>query len=221
MEHHHHHHHNNINAENQRKTFIVIVLTFLTMVVEIVFGYLTHSMALFADGWHMGTHAFALSIAFFAYFFIGKIQNCSNCELISEKISSFAGYTSSLFLLFTALWILTESFLRFIHPLNISFNEAILVAVIGLIVNAVCAFIMEYGHHDEHDYNFKAAYVHILTDALTSIFAIVALVAGKFFGLYFLDSIMGFIGGLLILVWSIKLIISTSKILLDLDKLNN
>lgn len=217
----HHHHKNKINEENQHKTFVIIVLTLITMVAEVVFGYICHSMALFADGWHMGTHAFALTIAFCAYFFIGKIQNCSNCELISEKISAFAGYTSSLFLLFTALWILVESFFRFIHPLSISFNDAIIVAIIGLIVNAVCAFIMEHGHHDEHDYNFKAAYVHILTDALTSIFAIVALLAGKYFGLYFLDSIMGFIGGILILVWSINLIISTSKILLDLDKLNN
>ena len=104
--------------------------------------------------------------------------------------------------------------------MNISFNDAILVAIIGLAVNAVCAFIMEHGHHDEHDYNFKAAYIHILTDALTSILAIIALVAGKYFGLYFLDSLMGVVGGLLILIWSIKLIVSTSKILLDLDKLN-
>lgn len=215
-----HHHNDNINNENQRKTLIVIILTVLTMVAEIVCGYISHSMALFADGWHMGTHAFALTIAFCAYFFICKIQNCPNCDLISEKISSFAGYTSSLFLLFTALWILIESFLRFIHPLNISFNDAILVAIIGLAVNAVCAFIMEHGHHDEHDYNFKAAYIHILTDALTSILAIIALVAGKYFGLYFLDSLMGVVGGLLILIWSIKLIVSTSKILLDLDKLN-
>ena len=211
-----HHHNDNINNENQRKTLIVIILTVLTMVAEIVCGYISHSMALFADGWHMGTHAFALTIAFCAYFFICKIQNCPNCDLISEKISSFAGYTSSLFLLFTALWILVESFLRFIHP----FNDAILVAIIGLAVNAVCAFIMEHGHHDEHDYNFKAAYIHILTDALTSILAIIALVAGKYFGLYFLDSLMGVVGGLLILIWSIKLIVSTSKILLDLDKLN-
>lgn len=220
MTHSHHHHH--INNDNEKKTAIVIIFTLITMVAEILFGILTHSMALLADGCHMGTHALALTITFFAYFFIRKIQNCKNCDLVSEKISAFAGYTSSIFLLFTAFWIIYESFDRLFHPLNISFNEAILVAVIGLIVNLICVIIMEKGHKHEHeheDYNFKAAYLHILTDALTSIFAIVALLAGKYIGLYFLDPIMGFVGGTLILKWSFGLIKDTSKVLLDIKLL--
>ena len=217
---HHHHHHENINAENERKTLIVIIFTVVTMVAEIFFGYISNSMALLADGCHMGTHAFALGIAFFAYFFINKIQNCGNCELVSSKISAFAGYTSSLFLLVTALWIIVEAGERLLNPLKISFNEAILVAVIGLIVNLVCVVIMEYGNkHKDEDYNFKAAYLHILTDALTSVFAIVALFAAKYIGWTFLDPIMGFVGGALILKWSIGLIKDTSKILLDLKLL--
>ena len=217
---HHHHHHENVNAENERKTLIVIIFTVVTMFVEIFFGYISNSMALLADGCHMGTHAFALSIAFFAYFFINRIQNCENCDVVSCKISAFAGYTSSLFLLVTAIWIIIEAGERLLNPLKISFNEAILVAVIGLIVNLVCVVIMEYGNkHKDEDYNFKAAYLHILTDALTSVFAIVALFAGKYIGWTFLDPIMGFVGGALILKWSIGLIKDTSKILLDLKLL--
>ena len=221
-EHHseHHHHHENVNAENERKTLIVIIFTVVTMVAEIFFGYISNSMALLADGCHMGTHAFALGIAFFAYFFINKIQECENCELVSGKISAFAGYTSSLFLLVTAIWIIIEAGERLLNPLKISFNEAILVAVIGLIVNLICVVIMEYGNkHKDEDYNFKAAYLHILTDALTSVFEIVALFAGKYIGWTFLDPIMGFVGGALILKWSIGLIKDTSKILLDLKLL--
>lgn len=218
----HEHHHEHINKENEKRTLIVIVFTLITMIAEILFGIISHSMALLADGCHMGTHAFALGIAFFAYIFIEKIQNCKNCDIVSEKISAFAGYTSSLFLLATAFWIIYESFDRIIHPLKISFNEAILVAVIGLIVNLVCVFIMETGQKHEHeheDYNFKAAYFHILTDALTSVLAIIALIAGKYFGLTILDAVMGFVGAGLILKWSIGLIKDTSKVLLDIKLL--
>jgi len=215
-----HNHHHYIESENEKKTVIVIIFTVITMVAEILFGILTNSMALLADGCHMGTHALALTITFLAYFFIRKIQNCKNCDLVSEKISAFAGYTSSLFLLTTAFWIVYESFDRLFHPLNISFNEALLVAVIGLVVNLLCVFVMEHKHeHKYEDYNFKSAYLHILTDALTSVFAIVALLAGKYFGLYFLDPVMGFVGGALILKWSIGLIKDTSKVLLDIKML--
>lgn len=217
----HGHHHENINAENERKTLIVIIFTVITMIAEIFFGLISNSMALLADGCHMGTHTFALSIAFFAYFFINKIQNFENCDIVSGKISAFAGYTSSLFLLITAVWIIIEAGARLLNPLKISFDEAIIVTGIGLVVNLICVVIMEYGNkHKDEDYNFKAAYLHILTDALTSIFAIVALFAGKYIGWIFLDPIMGFVGGFLILKWSIGLIKDTSKILLDLKLLN-
>ena len=215
MEHEQQHHH--LGHENEKKTLIVIIFTLVTMIAEIIFGIISHSMALLADGCHMGTHAFALSITFLAYVFIGKIQNCKNCDVVSEKISAFAGYTSALFLLLTAFWIFYESFNRLFNPMKISFNEAIIVAILGLLVNLICIFIMEFGNKHEHeDYNFKAAYLHILTDALTSVLAIIALFAGKYLGLYYLDPIMGFVGGLLIFRWSIGLIKDTSKILMDL-----
>ena len=218
-EHCHEHHH--LNNTNEKKTLAVIVFTVITMFAEIIFGYITNSMALLADGLHMGTHALALSIAYGAYIFIRKIQNKKYHEEVSEKASSLAGFTSSLFLMLTGFWLIYESLERLISPLNISFNEAILVAIIGLIVNLICVFIMENKEAKDTDYNYKAAYLHILTDAMTSVFAIIALFAGKYFGLSFLDPVMGFVGAFLIMRWSITLIKKTGYVLLDLKLLKD
>ena len=215
QEHHHHH----LSTNNENKTLAVIIFTLVTMIAEIVFGYITNSMALLADGFHMGTHALALSIAYGAYIFIRKIQSKKNHDEVSQKVSSLAGFTSSLFLMLTGFWLIYEALERLIYPLNISFNEAIFVAIIGLIVNLICVFIMENGEKKDTDYNYKAAYLHIMADAMTSVFAIVALFAGKYFGLTFLDPIMGFVGAFLILRWSIGLIKNTGYILLDLKLL--
>ena len=215
----HHHHHHKLSNTNEKKTLAVIIFTLITMAAEIFFGYVSHSMALLADGFHMGTHALALSIAYGAYIFIRKIQNKKHHEEVSEKASSLAGFTSSLFLMLTGFWLIFESFERLISPLKISFNEAILVAVIGLFVNLICIFIMENKETKETDYNYKAAYLHILADAMTSVFAIIALFLGKYFGLVFLDPVMGFVGAFLILKWSFGLIKNTGYILLDLKLL--
>ena len=222
MHNHHNHDHNNINHRNAQKTLIVIILTVITMVAEILYGFFSHSMALLADGWHMGTHALALTIAFCAYLYIEKFHNLSGAVDVSKRVSALAGYTSSMFLTLTAIWILYESITRLINPLQIAFNEAILVAFIGLGVNLLCVFIMEYKNSEAKnaDYNYKAAYLHILTDAMTSIFAILALFSGKYFGWYFLDPIMGMVGGLLILKWGVGLIKDTSKILTNCDVLS-
>ncbi len=209
----HHHHH---NVENTKRTLLVILLTILTMFAEIFYGFITNSMALLSDGWHMGTHALALGITLAAYIFITKISKHEHAHHVSEKISSLAGYTSSLFLLLTAVWIIFESITRFFKPLEISFNDAILVAIIGLSVNLVCIFIMEFKNKDTKDYNYKAAYLHILTDVLTSIFAIIALLAGKFLGWTLLDPVIGILGGIMILKWCIELVKNTSIELLDL-----
>ena len=216
-----HEHHHHLNNTNEKKTLAVIVFTVITMFAEIIFGYITNSMALLADGLHMGTHALALSIAYGAYIFIRKIQNKKHHEEVSEKASSLAGFTSSLFLMLTGFWLIYESLERLISPLNISFNEAILVAIIGLIVNLICVFIMENKEAKDTDYNYKAAYLHILTDAMTSVFAIIALIAGKYFGLSFLDPVMGFVGAFLIMRWSITLIKKTGYVLLDLKLLKD
>lgn len=213
-------HEHKISEENKKKISVIIIITVLTMVAEIIYGYYTKSMALLADGYHMGTHALALGLTLIAYILARKFENSDLFQNGTDKIGTLAAYTSSLFLGGTGIWIIIEAIQRFIRPEQIKFNEAILVAVIGLVVNSLCIFIMEKGHkhHDEDhkDYNFLSAYYHILADALTSVLAIIALIAGKYFNLIFLDSIIGILGGLLILSWAYNLIKNTVKILIDM-----
>lgn len=214
----------------EKRTLIVVVLTLVTMVVEIGYGYFTQSMALLADGFHMGTHALALGLTFLAYFFARKFANSDMFEHGTEKIKTLAAYTSSIFLGVTGVAIIIESASKLINPVHILFSDAILIAVIGLIVNLVSILIMkgkhvhlhvgeceEHHHHEEHeDQNFKSAYLHILADVLTSVLAILALVLGKFMNITYFDSAIGILGGIVILKWSIGLVKDTVVILLDM-----
>ncbi len=221
-------HHHEVSSENEKRTLTVIIFTVVAMFAEIAYGYFTNSMALLADGYHMGTHALALGLTYAAYVLTRKLAGSDLFINGTEKIGTLTAYTSSLFLGLTGIWIIIEAFQRFINPLDIKFNEAILVAIIGLVVNAVCIFIMEgrheaHHHHNEEkvdahseDYNFKAAYYHILADALTSILAIGALVVGKYFHVVYLDSLIGILGGILILRWASGLLKNTVKILVDM-----
>ena len=216
-------HAHEISNENEKKTLIVIVLTVITMIAEVFYGYITHSMALLADGYHMGTHAIALSLTYIAYILIRKFKDSELFPNGTDKIGDLAAFVSSIFLGFTGLWIIIEAGKRFISPITIQFNDAIIVAVIGLIVNGICIFVMEHSHHHEHeeyscDNNFKAAYYHILADAMTSIFAIFALFVGKYMNIVCLDAIAGFIGGILILKWAFELIKTTTISLIDMKK---
>lgn len=188
------------------------------MVAEIYYGIITNSMALTADGFHMGTHALA---------FLITLVVCLFAIAYKEKeqiLNAWGGLLSAIFLGMTSLGIIVESFERYLNPITISFSEAILVAVLGLIVNLLCVFVMGGNHHIhnhcEHDHehhhenlNFKAAYLHILADALTSILAISALLLGKYFGLIQLDPIIGVLGGIVIAKWSIDLIRSSTVII--------
>lgn len=207
------------NVLLKKRTMAVIIITLITMAAEIYFGIISHSMALTADGFHMGTHALALAITFIVCIFAIKYKDKT------EKLNALGGYTSAILLGFTSLAIIYESVERFFKPLEISFTDAILVAVIGLVVNLICVMVMG-GHHHHHDchhshekenenLNFKAAYLHILADAFTSILAIAALLLGKYFGLVFLDPCIGILGGLIIAKWAVDLIKSSSLILLD------
>lgn len=213
------------NNHLKTRTGLVIIVTILTMIAEIYFGIITNSMALTADGFHMGTHAVALSITFVICLFIAKYQEKS------EKLNALGGYTSAILLGFTSLGIIWESGERFFKPMVISFSDAILVAIIGLVVNVVCVFIMsnlgghshshyEIKHEHSHDenLNYKAAYLHLLADAFTSILAIGALLLGKYLGLAFLDPIIGVVGGLIIAKWAVDLLKSSSSILLDFNR---
>lgn len=219
-------HQHQVTIENEKKTLIVILVTLVAMGAEIAYGYFTHSMALLADGYHMGTHVLALGLTFIAYILIRSFSNSPLFPNGPHKIGTLAAYTSSLFLGLTGFLIIIEALERFFNPMQILFDEAILVAFIGLMVNVVCILIMGHqhshshnekcSHQDKDDYNFKAAYYHILADALTSILAIAALLIGKYFNIIYLDSLIGILGGILIIRWAFGLLKHTSRELVDM-----
>jgi cation diffusion facilitator family transporter len=207
----------------ERRVLIVLGLTLVTMVVEIVAGFIFNSMALTADGWHMGTHAAAFGITIFAYRYARKNAKNPRFSFGTGKVSVLGGFASAVALGVVAVLMAIESIHRIISPQEISFNQAIGVAVVGLIVNLVSAVLLKgehhhHGHdHDHHheDHNLKAAYLHVLADAVTSIAAIIALVLGSIFGWAILDPLMGVVGSLVITRWAIGLMKETSGILLD------
>jgi len=210
-----------IHEKGEKRTKQVLVLTLITMILEIIAGFAFGSMALLADGWHMGTHSVAFAITIFAYHYSRKHAKDKGFTFGTGKVSVLGGFASAIALAAVAIFIAIESVNRFINPLTIHFNEAIAVAVLGLTVNLVCAFLL-YGHHEHsdsskhgHDHNIRGAYLHVLADALTSILAIFALLAGKFFGWIWLDPLIGIAGALLIARWSYGLLLDTSSILLD------
>lgn len=209
------------------RSLIVVALTVVMMAWEILAGVLYGSMALLADGLHMGSHAVALCIAAFAYAYARRNAGNTQFSFGTGKVNALGGFTGAVLLAGFALYMVIESIDRFIHPVDISFNGAIFVAVIGLIVNGVSAWILggedhdhgdAHGHeheHEHHDHNRRAAYFHVLADALTSVLAIAALLAGKYAGWNWMDPIMGIVGALLITRWSWHLLKDTSRVLLD------
>ena len=224
----------------ERRTLIVIVITSAMMVVEIIAGLAFGSMALLADGLHMASHAVALAIAYFAYIFARRYARDERYSFGTGKMNSLGGFTGAVLLAVFALGIAWESFGRFLHPIPIQFNQAILVAVLGLVVNAVCAVILGHQrgeesaeaepvaqtpshpggggrehHHHHHDHNLRSAYLHVIADALTSFLAIFALLTGKYVGAVWLDPAMGVVGAVLVARWSVGLIRVTSHVLLD------
>lgn len=226
--------------ENARRTLWVVVLTFVMMVGEIAAGYVTGSMALLADGFHMATHAGALGIAAAAYSFARRNANNGRFSFGTGKVGDLAGFASALILMMVALGIGIESLMRLFQPTQVAFGEATLIAVVGLLVNIVSAFMLSGGHghhghhhhgqhshgdHDHHshdahhghggDNNLRSAYVHVLADALTSVLAIGALLAGRYLGWVWLDPLMGVVGAVVIAKWSVGLIKQSASVLLD------
>lgn len=217
------------SSKNERLSKYVVAITLITMLVEIITGYLSGSMALLADGWHMGPHAFAIAIGLGAYFMSRKYARSTRFSFGTGKICILASYSSAILLAVAAVLMIFESVGRIINPVEISYNEAILIAVIGLAVNIVCAILLHNGdghrhhgheHHDHKkhshkDHNLKAAYIHVIADALTSITAIVALIIARFTGWKFMDPVMGIAGGFLICIWAWNLLKDTGLLLLD------
>jgi cation diffusion facilitator family transporter len=220
------------------RTLVVVLLTAATMVLEIVAGVVYGSMALLADGLHMASHATALTISMVAYVYARRYARDDRFSFGTGKVNSLAGFTGAILLAVFALMMAWESVERLISPVPIAFNQAILVAVIGLFINGVSVFILghnavhEHGHsrdtdaeaHDhnnghehghDHDHNLRSAYLHVLADTLTSFLAIFALLSGKYFGLHWLDPVMGVVGAVLVGRWSMGLLGTTSNVLLD------
>jgi cation diffusion facilitator family transporter len=215
----------------ERKTLWVIGITAAMMVVEIAAGVLFGSMALLADGLHMGSHAVALSVAAAAYIYARRHARDQRFSFGTGKVNALGGFAGAVLLALFALWMAVESAERILHPVDIAFNQAILVAVVGLLVNGASMLILghehgeHHGHHSHHDHehdhhhhadhNLRSAYLHVLADALTSVLAIAALVVGKFLGWGILDPLMGLVGATLVARWSVGLLKDTSRILLD------
>ena len=203
----------------EKRTLIVSVVTLLTMVAEIWAGLAFGSMALLADGLHMGSHASALAISVFAYRYTRIHARDSRFNFGTGKVNSLAAFASATMLALFALVMAWESIGRFISPVAIGFNSAILVAALGLIVNGACLAIFGgHGHSHEHkDHNLRSAYIHVLADALTSVLAIFALLAGKYLGQQWLDPFMGLVGATLVVRWSWGLLRSSARVLLDMQ----
>jgi len=204
----------------ESRTRWVVLLTGCTMIAEIVVGWLSGSMALLADGWHMGTHMFALGIAVFAYRFARHNRDNPAFTFGTGKVGSLAGFTSSIVLGLVALAVAWESISRLVRPIEIQFGTAFLVACIGLVVNLASAVMLgshdEAEHdHDHHDHNLRAAFLHVVADALTSVLAMVALLGVRFWKMVWLDPVIGLVGAALITVWAVGLLRETSRTLLD------
>jgi cation diffusion facilitator family transporter len=220
----HAHQFHSVNKKNERSTLQVIGITIMMMIVEIGAGMAFGSMSLLADGWHMGTHAAALGITAFAYAYARRHADDPRYSFGTGKVCVLGGYTSAIILGGVALWMVIESLERLFSPARIQFNEAIMVAVIGLAVNLFSAFLLQEHHphphdhphdHPHHDHNIRAAYLHVLADALTSLLAIAALLTGKYFGWAWMDPFMGIVGAVIISKWAYGLIKDTGGILLD------
>lgn len=207
---------------NERKTWRVFILTLSMMIVEIFYGFFTGSMALLADGWHMGTHAAAFGITIFAYRYARRNHHNQSFSFRPGKVTTLGGFASAVALAVVALFMIIESIERLINPVTIQFNEAIVVAILGLGVNIISAILLmgtnieSHTHsHDHDDHNLRSAYFHVLADALTSLLAIAALLMGKYLGWQAMDPAIGIIGAMIILNWSRSLIKSSAGILLD------
>ncbi len=216
------------SSANERNTRRVVVLTSVMMVGEIIGGLIFRSLALLADGFHMGTHALALGVTLLAYWYARRNARNPQFTFGTGKVNDLGGYTSAILLLVVALIVAVESINRFLHPVAIHYTEAIVIAVVGLGVNLFSAWILRDRHDDGHsaegavhmeqahpDHNIKAAYLHVLADALTSILVIAALSLGLIFGWAFMDPVMGVVGSIVITRWSIGLLKETSGVLLD------
>lgn len=219
------------NPLAERNTLWAVVLTAVMMVAEITGGWMFNSMALLADGWHMSSHALALGLSVLAYGAARRFAHDTRFAFGTWKIEVLGGYTSAILLMLVAGLMLYQSVERLIAPTPIHYDQAIAIAMIGLLVNIVCAWLLKDGHgydhhnahHDHethghhHDLNLRSAYIHVVADAATSVLAILALIGGKFWGASWLDPVMGIVGAGLVAVWAYGLLRDSGRVLLDAE----
>lgn len=212
------------NPLAQKRILFATILTAVMMLLEVIGGWIYNSMALLADGWHMSSHMLALGLAYFAYRSARHYAQDSRFSFGTWKIEILAGYSSAILLMVVALFMAFQSIERLFNPVDIHYNQAIPIAILGLVINLICAWLLYDDHHHEnehthihHDLNQKAAFMHVVADAVTSIFAIIALCAAKYLDWSFLDAVLGIVGSILIAKWAMGLIKETGKTLLDAE----
>jgi cation diffusion facilitator family transporter len=219
------------NPLAEKNTLRAAFITAVMMVVEVTGGYALNSMALLADGWHMSSHALALGLSVGAYVLARRLANDRRFAFGTWKIEVLGGYSSALLLGVVAALMLFQSVERLFAPVAIHYDEAIAIALLGLGVNLLCAWLLKDGHHDHghehghaldhhghhHDINLRAAYLHVIADAATSVMAIAALIGGKYFGWAWLDPVMGIVGAGLVARWAYGLLKQSGKVLLDAE----
>ena len=222
------------NPLAQKRILLAAILTAVMMLLEVAGGWIFNSMALLADGWHMSSHMLALGLAYMAYRAARHYARDARFSFGTWKIEILAGYSSAILLIVVAIFMAFHSAERLMFPVPIHYDEAILIAVLGLIVNLLCAWLLHDHHHHHHhhhehgqdhgahhghhhDLNQKAAFLHVVADAVTSVLAIIALIAGKYMGWSFLDALLGIAGAVLVARWAVGLIKETGKTLLDAE----
>ena len=230
----HTHHFDDGNPLAQKRILMATILTAVMMLLEVIGGWIFQSMALLADGWHMSSHMLALGLAYFAYRAARHYAYDQRFSFGTWKIEILAGYSSAILLMVVAGFMAFHSIQRLFSPVQIHYNEAIPIAILGLLVNLICAWLLHDGHHHHHhhhhahdhasevhshhhDLNQKAAFMHVVADAVTSIFAIIALIFGKYLGWDFLDAALGIVGSILVAKWALSLMQETGKTLLDAE----
>lgn len=198
-------------TKEEKKTAFVVFFSAATMVLEIFFGLFSNSMALLADGIHMGSHVLAIGLSWGAYVLVRHLQKRKNNRTDSKKVLSLSAYTSGILLLVFALFIVVEAVERFFTPLvEIKYVEAMIVAVIGIVVNIICAVIL-HEKHGEGDYNSHSAYLHVLADALTSLGAIFGLICAMIWNIIWIDTVVALVCSLVIIRWAKRLLLDTGK----------
>ena len=205
---------NNIDRSSQEKrTAFVVVFAFCVMLAEIIVGLSSHSMALFADGVHMGSHVLVIGLNWAAYVLVRSLQNKRATHYDTEKVLNLAAFTSGIFLVLTAIFIIVEAVERFsTHEEIFNYELALLTTGIGLLANTISASVL-HGHHGTADYNSHAAYLHVLSDALTEIGAIIGILCAMFWHITWIDSAVAVISALVVLRWAKRLLWDTGRLL--------